>query len=576
MEEKNLKNVSLWIRVKPDGKQFEIRLCRLLLWSDLQEFQTLKKEIRDLEKLISEFKEKGNILETRKQLEVKRRQLKVLESQMKFENYLVVAGCGNIMAVGQNYQNPANVTVWVWNGGWWREIKNGVAWLQRELARIRKRLFVDSVFKEYQEELEKILDIDIVKFGVKLAREILPNTMNYVSFSPERYIRKECYPVFCKGKHYFVYKNRIEEKLPSKRHYNPVGIPWTPKECSFPNFQKWLDDLFDKDTQKTILQILAWVITPVSYCPHIVFLYGDGNTGKSTFLRIIRLLVGANNVSAVSLTNLNTNSVVRLTQTMVNIPSEGSFTTLPEDMIKAVSDQESIEVRPLYKDYYTAVPTAKLIQAWNKLPPINDFSQGFWRRIIVIPFEKEITNPDPFILNKIRKEIPGILHYLIYQELPDLLRNKGAIYQSKKVKQATLKYNEENSSIILFFQELQENPLEILKDMEVEWKYNDIPGLLIPKDTLYKAFSLWCVSSGMKPFSKRNFLDALQTLAKANKIPQYISCRSRKSFNFSRCFFFPEINPNGCNDLSDNNNKSSLVEELHPNVLNPEILKVLF
>ncbi|HID08627.1 TPA: hypothetical protein EYP13_00190 [Candidatus Micrarchaeota archaeon] len=528
-----IKSIPLWERVFAQGERFEIRFCKASLLFDLVHLEQMQSQLLRLQK------ESENAQAQLPALASLNQQIKNLQTRIKFENYIVITGCRNLMTRAQSYQNPSSASVWLWRSGWWRRIEEPMTLLQRQVARIRKDLRRDPAFAQWEETITHILDVDIIKICNRIAREILPNTTQYKPFTPEKYAHAKCYPVFCRGKHFFVYADKVLEKEPNRKHHNLVGIPWTPQDMPTPALQKWMDDIFDPDTQRTVWQVLAWVVTPVSFWPHVVFLVGDGGTGKSTFLKLVRLIVGGNNVSAVPLAKLNPNSAIRLTESLVNLPSEGVSTTLPEDLIKAASDQEPIEVRPLYRDFYTATPVAKLVQAWNRLPPISDVSQGIWRRLVVIPFEKAIPNPNPFILSQIRREIPGILHRLIYIELPQLLRQGGRIYLAQKVRTATMQYKEESSAVLLFFEELKEDPTFLIEEASViEWEHEGQKGLFIQRDILYACFVSWCTGSGLRPLAKRNFMDALKTLS--NEIPHTV-VRPRREGGRPRYYFFPTI-----------------------------------
>ncbi len=545
---KGKKTSTLWRQVTKRGS-FNVRFCKAALFCNAHVFKLIQEEEEELrrrEQVLLRRLEDSKDKELSSRLEAIRGRLKKLEKEKReletdFSKYIAVTGITNVMVKTPNMDAPTQALVWVWRNGYWRRIEDPVAVLQRALNRYRQEVYQE--FSHFGSFVEQVVDSNVNHIALEVFKAAAPGAFSYVPFRPDRYREKECYPVFCKTRHFYVYRDRVEERPARKTEFNFVGLPWDPRPVPYKNFQKWLDSLFDKDTQKTIWQVLAWIVSPVSYWPHVLFIYGDGGTGKSTFLKIIRLIVGSQNTSAVPLANLNPNSLIRLTEVLVNLPSEGSSTTLPENLIKAVSDQEPVEVRPLYHNYYTATPVAKLVQAWNKLPPILDMSQGIWRRLIVIPFEKKIKSPDPFILNKIRSEIPGILHRVIYEELPRLLRSHGRIYMSETVKRATAGYKEENSAVMLFFQELREDPETTLQEYAqgVRWEHEGIRGLLITREDLYQAFHEWASSSGLRPLSKRNFFDVLRTFT--DEIP-HREVRPRSFKGRPRSYFFPGLVPN--------------------------------
>ena len=122
------------------------------------------------------------------------------------------------------------------------------------------------------------------------------------------------------------------------------------------------------------------------------------------------------------------------------------------------------------------------------MPQVDDTSHGFWRRIILIPFDATFdgADRDKDMENKLIAELPGILAWAI----------KGAHMWSKEglgtPDWLLLKVNEYRSS------------------EDIVGNFVDECCVEGPEETtqaafLYEAFRIWCEEKGMKPLTNTDF-----------------------------------------------------------------------
>ena len=59
-----------------------------------------------------------------------------------------------------------------------------------------------------------------------------------------------------------------------------------------------------------------------------------------------------------------------------------------------------------------APPTAKLRFATNMLPQFSDKGRGIWRRMILVPFDKQVPEDqqNPKLAEELIEELPGIFN----------------------------------------------------------------------------------------------------------------------------------------------------------------------
>ena len=69
-------------------------------------------------------------------------------------------------------------------------------------------------------------------------------------------------------------------------------------------FMKYLDRvLLDEDAQKGLAEYIGWIFTPLKL-EKCLFLYGSGKNGKSVFVDIVEALLGKENISHESLSDM--------------------------------------------------------------------------------------------------------------------------------------------------------------------------------------------------------------------------------------------------------------------------------
>jgi putative DNA primase/helicase len=87
---------------------------------------------------------------------------------------------------------------------------------------------------------------------------------------------------------------------------------------------------------------------------------------------------------------------------------DGGFKTL-------VSTEEPIMIDPKWVKPFMYVSTAKHMIAANNLPVLRDRSGGTFNRLLIIPFERVIPDrdQDPYLRDKLRDEMPGILAWAL-------------------------------------------------------------------------------------------------------------------------------------------------------------------
>ena len=119
---------------------------------------------------------------------------------------------------------------------------------------------------------------------------------------------------------------------------------------------------------------------------------GSGSNGKSLLFSIISHLVGESNVSRVEMKTIFSEDpgfgLTELPGKRVNIDTDASGTRQKESGIfKNITAGDPITIRKKYEENIKGNINSLLIYGLNKIPSTADTSDGFWRRIEIIPFD---------------------------------------------------------------------------------------------------------------------------------------------------------------------------------------------
>jgi putative DNA primase/helicase len=140
----------------------------------------------------------------------------------------------------------------------------------------------------------------------------------------------------------------------------------------------------------------------VGYCLHrdampfnkALLLVGSGSNGKSTFLNVVRALLGEEHTTTKPVHKFDEdNHVADLYGALANIDadlSEGSLSSTGIATFKRLVGGDKVSARKLYEDAFSFEATAKHLYACNQVPDVTAFVSdadiAFWRRWIVVQF----------------------------------------------------------------------------------------------------------------------------------------------------------------------------------------------
>ena len=266
------------------------------------------------------------------------------------------------------------------------------------------------------------------------------------------------------------------------------------------------DQTIAVEKRNKLYEFIGYCLVSRNKFQKVFFLLGPGATGKSTFLELVRKLLGPNNCSALSMQDLESTFMpAQLKDKMVNIGDDISMNTLLDGaVIKILCGTLPIMVQQKYEKPYELVNEAKFIFSCNKMPMFKDHSDGLYRRLEII----EITNrvpPDKRNSNLIEQFTHEDLQYLLWRSFVAI---NSALVNDKLIDtvccQEALEKFRTQSSTLLSFVKGGESINYGKTAIQLDTKQSFIGASIAKK---YREYALWCQDYGRSKQSLENFVE---------------------------------------------------------------------
>ncbi len=290
---------------------------------------------------------------------------------------------------------------------------------------------------------------------------------------------------------------QLVEHSPSVLTLVQLPINYNPNaQC--PQFIQFLLDIFEGDQERVdlIQELMGYCLTVDTQLQKFFIFYGNGSNGKSLLADIIREVCGHDNCSSSTLTQLGERfGVQTIFKKRVNISSEHeSKAALNTQQLKLITGEDSILIEEKYRNPFSIKPYVKLIILLNNHMHVTDKSHGFFRRCVVIPFNKRYVDShetrssnesykDKNLKAKLLSEIEGIFTWTLkgYQRL---IQNGYNLSES----------NACNEALRDFYRQI--NPIKVF----IDERLIKSPSEKTLKNDVINDFKQWCVNNSLNGY----------------------------------------------------------------------------
>mgnify|MGYP001156490104 FL=1 len=287
----------------------------------------------------------------------------------------------------------------------------------------------------------------------------------------------------------YLYEGQFYELITEDFTPYHIEVEYKPDAKPVPIVDNYINHLTnsDPDYRNLLLEVLAHtlIVNPEfkrAMAQFFIF-EGKGGNGKGTLLQIIKTILGAKNVSGMSMSELTDERYLS--------SFKGKLANLGDDLQDAVIDDKAMKIlknistcdyistRELYKQAEQMIFTGTLIFTSNHAIKSWEKGESYKRRVKWLPMFTKVKEKDPLFISKLTT--PEALEYWIRLILEGYFRlyQNGKFTESEIVNQHNEKYHRENNPALDFLD---------------NYDYESILGQPIAE--VYETYKQWCEDNG--------------------------------------------------------------------------------
>lgn len=326
--------------------------------------------------------------------------------------------------------------------------------------------------------LKKTQRREVLDYMELIAEEVTPSDARYIAFKNG------------------IYDLVTDTLLPYSPEYVITNrIPWD----YIPDAQSELAERTLNKLACDDSSIVALLQECIGYCFYrrnelgkAFILTGDKSNGKSTFLDVIKYMLGDENISALDLKELGDRfSTSMMFGKLANLGDDIGDDFLSGTQVstfKKIVTGNRIKAERKGQDPFEFNPYIKMLFSANDIPRMKDKTGAVLRRLVIIPFNATFTvnDPDfdPYIKYKLVEQ--GSIEYLIRVGIEGLRRviQQNHFTQSERVDREIKEYEEENNPIAGF-----------IEDQGLDMIENQLTA------DVYKRYQVFCADNSLTPMS---------------------------------------------------------------------------
>lgn len=319
------------------------------------------------------------------------------------------------------------------------------------------------------------------------------------------------------------------EFLPHKRDYlmtQIIQVDYDPN-AHCPNWETFINRIMRDKNGDLCENTISFLQKAIGYSltgsinEQVLFvLFGSGRNGKSTFINILKELLGDYAKQANPETFIAKQASGGIPNDLARLKGSRLVTAveieegkrMAESLVKQLTGGEPIIARFLHQEFFEFLPTFKLFLVTNHIPLIRGTDEGIWRRMRLIQFNAVITpeEMDKNLTETLLKELSGILNWAV---AGCLMWQREGLGVPTEIVEATDGYRNEMDSFKSFIDECC-----VIN-----------PKAIVATQKLYSAFHEWCSGNGEHPITRSIFISRLRELSAAfgNSITEFRTSKYR-------------------------------------------------
>jgi putative DNA primase/helicase len=367
----------------------------------------------------------------------------------------------------------------------------------------------------FYNEKKKIYSTD-VDYLMGYMTKLIPSLKHYQKEETLKYIQAYLYEEsvrFNENPYTIVFKNGVlnintlefEPMTPNNHESIQLNCNYNPNAKS-----NVIDEYFNTATNKKqmieelLYESIGYSMLKTNELQKAFLLVGSGRNGKSTFLDLVKEILGKQNTTAISFKDLANNfRASAMNNKLASLAGDISSAPLTDsDLFKSIVSGDEIMVEQKYKDAHAKSMFATLFFAANKMPRTPDQSFGFYRRFTIVPFVADLNNVsrvDGLVFKQklLEQDSLDYAAYRAVKAIHKLLTTTKEFTMPEEVVAMMEQYKIENSSVLSWFHERHNAQSRSLKNMTEAEAYTD--------------YKFWCSNSSRHALNQTNFTNSVKT-----------------------------------------------------------------
>jgi P4 family phage/plasmid primase-like protien len=231
----------------------------------------------------------------------------------------------------------------------------------------------------------------------------------------------------------------------------------------------------------------------------------DGDTGKSTYIKYLQMVLGPENYSSIPLQAL-VGEEFRFQRAAIYRKLANFYADLPEKAVKDVgafkvlTGEDTIVIERKFRDPIVWRPYTKHIFSANTPPPVENADAAFWKRWLVVEFVGGFKEKVKDFEKTLEDEVPNTLAIALACFTIVMSRRFTFSYENT-AEDAKNKWLSKSDSVYAFMSWSIES--QVLKKVD---------GVAAKVSSIYETYVSWCKAFGEDPVAQNRFTMRLKQL----------------------------------------------------------------
>ena len=303
----------------------------------------------------------------------------------------------------------------------------------------------------------------------------------------------------------------------SPAFFNLVSVPYAyDPEATAPTWERFLTQVWPHDPEavNALQEWFGYVLSGRTDQQKILLIKGPSRSGKGTIARVLKELVGRENLAGPTLAGLGSNfGLSSLLGKPLAVISDARLSGKDGgqvvERLLTISGEDTIDIDRKFRDPWTGKLPTRLMILTNELPNFGDSSGVIARRFVVLNMTVSwLGREDTALTDRLATEMPGILNWAL--EGLARLERTGRITEPASSRESVVIMQDTASPTSAFVREC----------------CTIGPDCAVPVDTLWAIWREWAEDNGVRAVgTKQMFGRNLQSV-----VPQLHRARPRDQY----------------------------------------------